>query len=194
MRERLAFSFRLGHKCRSAKRLPTFFPEVGHDRREKLHQNFSGLPKCRFYIIANSAFLNLAILPGRVRKVAHGALAKRADADLGRLRFNRCVAQIYELTNELSGLLASIEESAVGDDVKSAFREAGKILVQLFAPIMPHLGKECSERCPSTLVAEAMADGRSFSHRRQCGKPSCADKWGKAYGYCRRARRKRGRN
>ncbi|MGO8737952.1 leucine--tRNA ligase [Rhodoblastus sp.] len=91
----------------------------------------------------------------RVRKVAHGALAK-VDADLGRLRFNRCVAQIYELTNELSGLLAGIDESAVGDDVKLAFWEAGKILVQLFAPIMPHLGEECWEALgASTLVAEA---------------------------------------
>ena len=92
----------------------------------------------------------------RIRKAAHGALAK-VDGDLARLRFNRCVAHVYELTNELSGLLASIEERAIGDDVKAAFLDAAKILVQLFAPIMPHLGEECwAALGGATLVAEAV--------------------------------------
>ncbi len=94
-------------------------------------------------------------LANRVRKAAHSALAK-VDGDLARLRFNRCVAQVYELTNELSGLLASIDQSAIGDDIRAAFLEAAKILVQLFAPIMPHLGEECwASLGASTLVAEA---------------------------------------
>ena len=91
----------------------------------------------------------------RVRRAAHGALAK-VDVDLARLRFNRCVAQVYELTNELSGLLGSVDRSTLGDDVKAAFLEAAKILVQLFAPIMPHLGEECWALLGgSSLVAEA---------------------------------------
>jgi leucyl-tRNA synthetase len=91
----------------------------------------------------------------RIRKAAHAALVK-VDVDLARLRFNRCVAQVYELTNELSGLLASIDQPAFADDVKAALLEAGKILVQLFAPIMPHLGEECwASLGASGLVAEA---------------------------------------
>ena len=60
----------------------------------------------------------------RIRKVAHAALAK-ADEDLTRLRFNRCVAHVYELANQLSALLGDFEPTD-GDGVRSAFREVGK--------------------------------------------------------------------
>ncbi|MCI4679942.1 leucine--tRNA ligase [Rhodoblastus acidophilus] len=91
----------------------------------------------------------------RVRKVAHTALAK-VDADLSRLRFNRCVAQVYELTNELRTLLADVDHTNAGDDVRAAFHESGKILIQLFAPMMPHLGEECwATLGASNLVAES---------------------------------------
>ncbi|MBB4198725.1 leucine--tRNA ligase [Rhodoblastus sphagnicola] len=90
----------------------------------------------------------------RIRKVAHATLVKAED-DLARLRFNRCVAHIYDLANQLGGLLAGIEAPPEGDDVRCAFREAGRILVQLFAPMMPHLGEECwSELGGDRLVAE----------------------------------------
>lgn len=89
----------------------------------------------------------------RVRKAAHAALAKVED-DLARLRFNRCVAQIYDLANQLNALLSGIDAPAE-DDVRAAFREAGKILVQLFAPMMPHLGEACwAELGGEKLVAE----------------------------------------
>ena len=78
----------------------------------------------------------------KIRKAAHSALVKIED-DLARLRFNRCVAQIYDFSNQLAGLLAAVEEADRTDDVRSAFTEAGRILVQLFAPMMPHLGEEC---------------------------------------------------
>src|ERR1043166_2528142 len=45
-----------------------------------------------------------------VRKAAHAALAKVSD-DIGRLRFNLCVAQIYELTNSLQTTLAGIKRN-----------------------------------------------------------------------------------
>jgi len=77
----------------------------------------------------------------RIRKAAHAALAKAED-DLARLRFNRCVAHIYDLVNQLNALLGGLDAPAA-DDVRCAFREAGQILVQLFAPMMPHLGEEC---------------------------------------------------
>ena len=77
-----------------------------------------------------------------VRKAAHSSLLKVED-DLARLRFNRCVAQVHDLTNQLAALLASVDQESVDDRVKHAFLEAGRILVQMFAPMMPHLGEEC---------------------------------------------------
>jgi leucyl-tRNA synthetase len=91
-----------------------------------------------------------------VRKAGHVALA-RVSEDIERLRFNRCVAHIYEAANALSAALA--EARAAGKptpDLASAFREAGDILVQLAAPMMPHLAEECwAALGHKTLVAEA---------------------------------------
>jgi leucyl-tRNA synthetase len=75
------------------------------------------------------------------RKAAHRALANVSD-DIGKLRFNRCVAHIYEFANALSDAIGSAE-SAPSPDFAWALREAGDILVQLFAPMMPHLAEEC---------------------------------------------------
>jgi leucyl-tRNA synthetase len=94
-------------------------------------------------------------LARQVRKTAHVALAK-VDEDLARLRFNRCVAHIYDLVNQLSALLANIETSSATDDVRAAFLEAGKIAAHLFAPMMPHLAEECwAELGEATPIAES---------------------------------------
>jgi len=91
-----------------------------------------------------------------VRKAAHGALAKVSD-DIAKLRFNLCVAQIYELTNAVQTTLAGIKHN--GDlpaDFAWALREAGEILVRLFHPMMPHLAEECwAALGHKSLVAEA---------------------------------------
>ena len=42
-----------------------------------------------------------------VRKAAHSALIK-TEEDMGRLRFNRCVAHIYELANALSAAIGTV--------------------------------------------------------------------------------------
>ncbi len=76
-----------------------------------------------------------------VRKAAHRALNNVSD-DIARLRFNRCVAHIYEFANALSDALGSAE-TAPGPDFAWALREAGDILVRLFHPMMPHLAEEC---------------------------------------------------
>ncbi len=78
----------------------------------------------------------------QVRKIAHKALVN-VEEDLDRLQFNLCVAQVYELANQLTDLLASIDTPSAGPDLKGAFLEAGRILIQLFAPMMPHLAEEC---------------------------------------------------
>jgi leucyl-tRNA synthetase len=78
-----------------------------------------------------------------VRKAAHGALAKVSE-DIEKLRFNRCVAHIYEFANALGTAIGQVTSPAeLTPDFAFAIREAGDILVQLFAPMMPHLAEEC---------------------------------------------------
>ena len=80
-----------------------------------------------------------------VRKAAHGALAKVTE-DIEKLRFNRCIAHIYELANALSEAIGNVSDSkALTGDLTFALREAGDILTQLFAPMMPHLAEACWE-------------------------------------------------
>jgi leucyl-tRNA synthetase len=77
----------------------------------------------------------------KVRKAAHRALANVSD-DIAKLRFNRCVAHIYEFANALGEAIGSAE-TAPAPDFAWALREAGDILVRLFHPMMPHLAEEC---------------------------------------------------
>ncbi len=78
-----------------------------------------------------------------VRKAAHRALA-RVSEDIDKLRFNRCVAHIYECANAISAAIGEVDSPAkVTPDLAFAMKEAGDILVQLFAPMMPHLAEEC---------------------------------------------------
>ena len=76
-----------------------------------------------------------------VRKAAHRALANITD-DIAKLRFNRCVAHIYECANALSEAIGAAE-TAPSPDFAWALRESGDILVRLFHPMMPHLAEEC---------------------------------------------------
>jgi leucyl-tRNA synthetase len=87
-----------------------------------------------------------------VRKAAHRALSN-VSGDIARLRFNRCVAHIYELANALGTTLSAIDK-VPAPDLAFALREAGDILVRLFHPMMPHLAEECwSALGHTTLVA-----------------------------------------
>jgi len=79
----------------------------------------------------------------------------RTEDDVERLRFNRCVAHVYELSNALQSAMAECEGPA-SQDLVNALREAGLILVQIVAPMMPHLAEECwSTLGGQGLVAEA---------------------------------------
>ncbi|MGX5773297.1 leucine--tRNA ligase [Methylorubrum zatmanii] len=70
-----------------------------------------------------------------LRKAAHKALAA-VEEDVERLRFNRCVAHIYTLAN-------AVDEALRGGASQAGAGEAARILVQLIAPMMPHLAEEC---------------------------------------------------
>ncbi len=90
-----------------------------------------------------------------VRKLAHAALLK-VEEDILRLRFNRAVAQLYDLANKLSAAVGAITTPEIGADLRYAFREAADIFVQLFAPMMPHLAEEAWVRLGhNTLIANA---------------------------------------
>ncbi|MBX3512471.1 MAG: leucine--tRNA ligase [Xanthobacteraceae bacterium] len=75
-----------------------------------------------------------------VRKVAHTALA-RVGEDIEKLRFNRCVAHIYEAANAIGAAVEANKSPT--PDMAFAFREAAEILVRIAAPMMPHLAEEC---------------------------------------------------
>jgi leucyl-tRNA synthetase len=75
-----------------------------------------------------------------LRKAAHGALDK-VSTGIEKLHFNVCLAYIREFSNALGEILA--REGQPSSDLAWAVREAALILVQLFAPMMPHLAEEC---------------------------------------------------
>jgi len=77
--------------------------------------------------------LNLAALD--VLRLAHKTIGS-VSADLDRFHFNKAVARLRELTNGIDGL----ERAAPG--AASVRREAVGILVQLLAPMLPHLAEE----------------------------------------------------
>jgi len=97
-----------------------------------------------------------------LRKATHGALAKVSD-DIEKLHFNVCVAAIYEFANKLNEVIGDLGAddgveagAALAPDLRWAMREAVDVLVQLFAPMMPHLAEECwAALGHGNLVAEA---------------------------------------
>jgi len=79
-----------------------------------------------------------------IRKAAHGALARLSD-DMEKLRFNRCIAHVYELANSIGAAIGNVgaDGRGVTADFARAIKEAADILVRLFNPMMPHLAEEC---------------------------------------------------
>jgi len=102
----------------------------------------------------------------KLRKATHRALAA-VTADIEKLHFNVCVAHIYEFANTLNAVIGDMgsedgaesgaETGAISTpDFRWAMREAVNVLVQLFAPMMPHLAEECwASLGQATLVAQA---------------------------------------
>jgi leucyl-tRNA synthetase len=88
------------------------------------------------------------------RKLIHRAVKAVGD-DIEGLRFNRAVAQIYELTNGLSKFAAALE-AAPSASGTAVLREGAEALVQLIAPMMPHLSETCwAALGKSGMVADA---------------------------------------
>ncbi|QOZ30478.1 leucine--tRNA ligase [Bradyrhizobium sp. CCBAU 53421] len=91
-----------------------------------------------------------------LRMITHQVLADVSGC-IERLRFNTAVAKIYSFVSDLSEIaddpLRHIERDPI---YGAAAREAFDVLVQLIAPMMPHLAEECWHAIGhGTLVTEA---------------------------------------
>ncbi|MFZ2103062.1 MAG: leucine--tRNA ligase, partial [Oricola sp.] len=87
-----------------------------------------------------------------MRKAAHKTL-KAVGEDFEKLGFNRAIARVHELVNEIA---PTIEKASTGSAVeKAAAHETLSILVHVIAPVMPHLAEECWHALGyRTMVAE----------------------------------------
>ena len=90
-----------------------------------------------------------------IRRLTHGHLL-RVQENIERLRFNTAIAEIRKLSNGLSDAIGAIEDVSADAGLAFAFREGGDVLVNLFAPMMPHLAEECWQALGhDTPIAEA---------------------------------------
>lgn len=86
-----------------------------------------------------------------LRRIIHRSVHGIAH-DIEGLRFNRAVAQIYELTNALTKALGS----NLGSAQRATIAEGVEKLTILLSPMMPHLAETCWEVLGKTgLVADA---------------------------------------
>ncbi|MCV0350953.1 MAG: leucine--tRNA ligase [Nitratireductor sp.] len=74
-------------------------------------------------------------------KAAHKAL-KAVGEDIEKLAFNRAIARVHQLVNDLQEPLSALD-AGTDEAAKAAAREAVDILIHLVAPFMPHLAEEC---------------------------------------------------
>jgi leucyl-tRNA synthetase len=88
-----------------------------------------------------------------LRRAAHRAL-DAVSRNVQNLRFNTAVAAIYDLANKFGAALQG-QKSAADEGLDWAIRESGELLVQMVAPMMPHLAEECWARLGyNSLVAK----------------------------------------
>ncbi len=84
-----------------------------------------------------------------LRKVVHRTI-DGVSGDIDGFAFNKAIARIYELANAIGKF------DAASDDDRAVLREALDVLVQLMAPITPHLSEECWVRLGhDTILAES---------------------------------------
>ena len=100
-----------------------------NDGKSKLPKNNQNLPQ---------KFSSEAI---EIRKVTHRAISDVTDA-LNNLRFNRAIAHLYELSNQIQIIFS---ENNKYNDISALYakRECLETYCQLFSPMAPHLAEEC---------------------------------------------------
>ncbi|MDM9624480.1 leucine--tRNA ligase [Rhizobium sp. S152] len=77
-----------------------------------------------------------------ISQLAHKTL-KAVENDYDKLWFNKAVARIYELVNALAAPLTKVAAGQADAAYRAAVRDAAQILIQLVAPMTPHLAEEC---------------------------------------------------
>lgn len=77
-----------------------------------------------------------------ISQAAHRTL-KAVEADYDKLAFNKAVARIYELVNLLASPLTQVASGKAEASLTAAVKDATEILIDLIAPMMPHLAEEC---------------------------------------------------
>jgi leucyl-tRNA synthetase len=77
-----------------------------------------------------------------ISQIAHKTL-KAVQGDYDKLSFNKAVARIYELVNALAGPLTEVAAGKGDQAYRAALRNAAEILIQIVAPMTPHLSEEC---------------------------------------------------
>ncbi|MEK1924797.1 MAG: class I tRNA ligase family protein, partial [Rhizobium giardinii] len=88
-----------------------------------------------------------------ISQVAHKTL-KAVQADYDKLAFNKAVARLYELVNALAGPLTQVADGSADAATIAAVKDATTILINLVAPMMPHLAEQCWQEIGGTgLVA-----------------------------------------
>ena len=76
----------------------------------------------------------------KTRKITHRAIKDVTDA-LENLRFNRAIAHIYELSNEIQTIFSN--KKSFNNNELYANRELLEVYCKLLAPMAPHLAEEC---------------------------------------------------
>lgn len=77
-----------------------------------------------------------------VSKAVHKTVNAVGD-DIEKLAFNRGVARLYELVNALAAPLQLVASDKADDELKGSVRDATEKLIQMLAPMMPHLAEQC---------------------------------------------------
>ena len=100
-----------------------------NDGKSKIPKNNQNMPQ---------KFSSEAI---EIRKVTHRAIRDVTDA-LDNLRFNRAIAHVYELSNQIQIIFS---ENNKYNDISALYakRECLETYCQLFSPMAPHLAEEC---------------------------------------------------
>jgi leucyl-tRNA synthetase len=79
-----------------------------------------------------------------LRRASHRAL-DAVSRNIEALRFNTAVAAIYDFANKFGAALQG-QKTAKDAGLDWVIREAAEVLIQIFAPMMPHLAEECWAR------------------------------------------------
>ena len=97
-------------------------------------------------LVQEVAPLNIANLEptsdGKLRRTVHKAAEKITRA-LEELRFNSSIAFLYTLTSDLELAMRENAKTALSQSINAELAEGIRFLLQMIAPMMPHLSEEC---------------------------------------------------